>query len=103
MRKNHLEIKKILANKSKIWLIVKVANGRNLLFTLFSVTMGEKYVKFGSKACQKLPICYESLRKIPLWADFSKTAQQRFLKLPVLETSGHPLLNIKIKKYLFSV
>jgi hypothetical protein len=40
MRKNHLEIKKILAKKSKIWPIVKVANGRNLLFTLFSVTMG---------------------------------------------------------------
>jgi hypothetical protein len=40
MRKNHLEIKKILAEKSKIWHIVKVAKGPNLLFTLFSVTLG---------------------------------------------------------------
>jgi hypothetical protein len=66
---------------------VKVANGRNLLS---SVTMGLKYVKFGSKACQKLPIYYESLRKIPLWADFSKTAPAAILKIPVLETRNHP-------------
>ncbi len=44
----------------------------NLLFTLFSVTMGYKYVKLGSKAYRKQPIYCESLQKIPLSSDFSK-------------------------------
>jgi hypothetical protein len=55
-----------------------------LLFTLFSVTMDSKYVKFGSKSYQKPPIYSESLQKIPLWANFSKTAPAAILKMPVL-------------------
>jgi hypothetical protein len=52
--------------------------------------MGQKYVKFGSKASKKFPIYCESLQKIPLWADFSKTVPAAILKIPVLETRVHP-------------
>jgi hypothetical protein len=90
MRKNHLETKKFWPKKSKFWPIVKVANGQNLLITLFSATMGQKYVKLKSKACRKQLIYCESLQKFALWADFSKTASAAILKISVLETRDHP-------------
>jgi hypothetical protein len=49
MRKNHLEMKKILVKKSNIWPIVKVANSQHLFFTLFSVN-GLKICEIGVKS-----------------------------------------------------
>jgi hypothetical protein len=43
-------------------------------------------VKLKPKTHQKHLIYGESLKKIPLWADFSKTAPAAILKLSVLET-----------------
>jgi hypothetical protein len=71
---------------------VKVANGQNLLFTLFSATMSQnqKYVNLKSKTYRKQLIYSESLRKMPLCADFPKTAPTAILKISVLRTRDCP-------------
>jgi hypothetical protein len=46
-------------------------------FIIFSILKhyGPKFLKFELRNCQNLSIYYESRLKIPLWADFSKTAR----------------------------
>jgi hypothetical protein len=51
-----------------------IRTGQKLLFILFFVTLGRKFVKCESRKCQKPLIYCEILEKLPLWADFSKTA-----------------------------
>ncbi len=54
-------------------------------------------MKLKSKTYRKQLIYSESLQKIPLWADFSKTAPPAILKISVLETGDCPQLKIIIK------
>jgi hypothetical protein len=51
--------------------------------------MGSKYVKLKSKTYRNQLIYSESLQKIPLWAEFLKTAPAAILKISVLETKDH--------------
>jgi hypothetical protein len=69
---------------------VKVANGQNLLFTLFPVTIGQKYVKLGSNAYRKPPIYCEILEKFHYGPISQKTGPAVILKIPVLYPTFFP-------------
>jgi hypothetical protein len=47
--KNPLLMKNYFGQKTNCWFIVNFAVKQNLIFVLFSATVGQKYVKFGSK------------------------------------------------------
>jgi hypothetical protein len=62
---------------------VKFLIGQELLVVLFLVTLGQKFANTNQKMCQKPLIYSEIIEKIPLWADFSKTAPVAILKIPI--------------------
>jgi hypothetical protein len=62
---------------------VKFLIGQKLLFILFLIILGHQFAKYESRMCQKPQIYCETLEKLPLWADFSKTAPETILKIPV--------------------
>jgi hypothetical protein len=72
--KIHFKRKKILTKKS----------------ILFLATLGQKYVKFESKLHKNTFIYSEILRKLPLWADFSKSVLQIIVKMVFFSCGGGP-------------
>jgi hypothetical protein len=65
------------------FIVLAHSDWSRITFYLVFSHFGPKFRKYESKMCKKPLIYCEIPEKIPLWANFSKTAPVAILKIPI--------------------